>query len=232
MTDIDPDEHARALADESLAAGDPTGWFERLYAASETGAAVVPWDRGRPNPALVAWAERRALDGDGGRAVVVGSGLGDDAEYVASRGYATTAFDVSASATRAARRRFPGSRVEYVTADLLALPDAWRGAFDLVVESITVQALPVAVRRHAIAAVGSLVAPGGTLLVIAAAREPSDGTVDGPPWPLLRGEVESFASGTLRAVRIEGLGEPSSPHPVRWRAEFTRSAAGPVDDPT
>src|SRR2546423_15065355 len=38
----DPDEHLYRLAAESLAAGDPTGWFQRLYA--DAGSAV-PWDR-------------------------------------------------------------------------------------------------------------------------------------------------------------------------------------------
>ena len=117
--------------------------------------------------------------------------------------------------------------VEYAVADLLAAPGTWRGAFDLVVESITVQALPIALRRDAVAAVRDLVAPGGTLLVIAAAREASDDPSEGPPWPLLRTEVASFAAGTLRAVRIEGLGEASSPSATRWRAEFVRGVAEP-----
>jgi ubiquinone/menaquinone biosynthesis C-methylase UbiE len=73
---------------------------------------------------------------------VVGCGLGDDAEYVAGRGFDTVAFDISASAIRAARRRYPDSAVHYVTADLLDPPGEWERAFDLVVESLTLQALP------------------------------------------------------------------------------------------
>ena len=138
----DPDLHARRLAGEALAAGDPTGWFEPLYAAAEAGDAVVPWDRGIPHQLLVAWAETTGLDGTGRTALVVGCGLGEDAQFVARFGFDTIAFDVSASAIRAARRRFPESAVYYLTADVLEPPPSWRNAFDLVVESMTLQALP------------------------------------------------------------------------------------------
>src|SRR5215468_11492444 len=123
--------YARQLAAESIARGDPTGWFEPLYAAAEQRATTVPWADLAPYPGLVS-----ALAGvpGRGRALVIGCGLGDDAEHVASLGFATVAFDVSPTAVDAARRRFPCSTVEYVHADLLSPPQSWVGAFDLVVE--------------------------------------------------------------------------------------------------
>jgi SAM-dependent methyltransferase len=212
------DEDVSRLAAESLAEGDATGWFERLYRDAADGRAVIPWDRGGPHPLLVPWAEQ--LAGDGRRALVVGAGLGGDAELVAARGYETVAFDVSPTAVESARRRFPGSAVRYVTADLLEPPAEWRGAFDLVVESLTVQSLPPQLHRAAIARVGELVAPCGTLLVIAAGRD-EDEAVDGPPWPLTPAEIDAFAGGDLRAVRVEDLREPGV---RRWRAEYRRAA--------
>jgi SAM-dependent methyltransferase len=202
-------------------ADEATGWFERLYAAAEAGEAVVPWDDRAASPLLVEWTAARALDGRGRRAIVVGCGLGDDAEHVASLGFRTVAFDIAPTAIRGARRRFPGSPAEYVVADLLALPAEWRGAFDLVVEHITVQALPDPVRPAAIAAVASLVAPGGTLIVVSGARD--DGApADGPPWPLTRAEIEAFATGGVEAVAIEDLRGQAAPWSRRWRAEFRR----------
>jgi SAM-dependent methyltransferase len=198
---------------------DPTSWFEPLYAAAEAGDAVVPWDRGGPSPLLVEWTDRRALHGHGRRAVVVGCGLGDDAEHVAGLGFRTVAFDIAPTAIRGARRRFPDSRVEYLVADLLDPPADWHRAFDLVVESITVQALPDPPRAAAIANVASLVAPGGTLLVLAAAREQHE-PANGPPWPLTRAEVEAFATGGVTAARIEDLRNMPDPWERRWRAEF------------
>lgn len=221
MSAADPDEAARRLATESLAAADPIGWFERLYAAASDGEAVVPWDRGGPNPLLVEWTSGRDL-GDVGRALVVGSGLGGDAEHIAGLGSETVAFDVSATAVATARSRHPGSRVEYLTADLLDPPTAWTQAYDLVIESLTVQSLPVTVRRTAIANVAAFVRPGGRLLLIAFAGF-ADDAFEGPPWPLSRADVETFTSEGLAIERLEDIADADG-GPHQWRVEFVRSA--------
>jgi SAM-dependent methyltransferase len=222
MTEPDPDERSKDLATESLAADDPTGWFEHLYAAAEEGEAVVPWDRGAPRLLLVQWAEGRGLEGEGRRALVVGCGFGDDAEFVAGLGFDTVAFDIAPSAVRAAQRRFPNSKVQFLVADLLDPAATWREAFDLVVESHTVQSLPDPPRRQAIAQVAHMVAPGGTLIVIAAARDEQDGPVQGPPWPLTKDEIDAFETDDLQPVRIEDLLDPADLEVRRWRAEFHR----------
>jgi SAM-dependent methyltransferase len=215
----DPDEQARRFAGESLADADPTGWFERLYNAAAEGGATVPWDRGHAHPLLIEWSEATRPDGRGKRALVVGSGLGDDAELVAGFGYDTVAFDISETAVRTARSRYPDSAVDYVTADLLEPPSAWTEACDLVVECQTVQSLPPEAHLAAIANVGRFVAPGGLLLVIALGEvEP----FEGPPWPLTRSEIDAFAAGGLSAVRVEDLSHQDNPGLHRWRAEFRR----------
>jgi SAM-dependent methyltransferase len=226
MTQTDPDEQAGRLAAESLAALDATGWFDRLYLAAEEGKATVPWDRGAPQRMLVEWAEARGVEGAGRRALVVGCGFGEDAEYFARLGFETVAFDVSGAAVRGALRRFPESKVEYLTADLLNPPARWRAAFDLVVESLTVQSLPEPQRRQAIGLVARLVRPGGTLIVVAAARDEAEGPVQGPPWPLTRAEIDAFASSGLRPVAVEDLDRPDLPFRRRWRAEFRHPEPG------
>jgi SAM-dependent methyltransferase len=213
---------ARRLAAASLAAGDPTGWFETLYAASRAGTADVPWDVPEPS------AHLRALDlpaGDGRRALIVGCGPGRDAEYVAALGYRVTAFDIAATAIALARERHPASTVDYVVADLLDPPAAWREAFDLVLESNNVQALPAGIRAAAIATVGTFVAPGGTLIVLAAATTRLDGHGEGPPWPLTRAEIDAFATGGLRADTVTRTAAPGTTLPTRWRAVFTSRTA-------
>ena len=196
---------------------DPLAWFERLYVEVDEGTATAPWDRGGPNPLLVEWAEARGLDGTGRRAIVVGAGLGDDAEYFAARGFDTVAFDLAATAVQLALRRFPRSRVDYRVANLLDAPAEWRGAFDLVIESITVQSMPPELHARGIEAVAALVAPGGTLVVYSAGREEGE-AVEGPPWPLTRAEVEAFATDGLAPVLIEERRHDG----FRWRAEFAR----------
>jgi SAM-dependent methyltransferase len=211
------DNDADRFARPALDAGDPTGWFDRLYQEAAGGRATVPWDRPTPSTGL----DSAGLPPGGGRrALVVGCGLGRDAEFVARLGYATTAFDISPTAVRDCRARHPQSAVDYRVADLLDPPAHWSQAFDLVVESNTVQALPRTLRAAAIASVRSFVAPAGTLLVLAAAAT-STGS-DGPPWPLTRDEVESFGTGGVRAVAIESLPSADARFETRWRARFTR----------
>ena len=204
------DAESARLAARALANGRPTAWFEELYAAGAREEITMPWDRTRPSALLADWLTG---SGAGRTAVVVGCGLGADAEFVAAHGFATTAFDISATAVRTARRRYPTSPVDYRTADLFALPDGW--AFDLVVEIINVQALPVSLRARAVAAVAGLVAPGGTLLVVENVR--TGPLSPRPPWPFTRAEIASFADHGLAPVAIEQLDDGIP----RWRAEFS-----------
>ena len=79
---------------------------------------------------LVEWAENRGVDGRGRRALVIGCGLGQDAEYVAGLGFDAVAFDIAPTAIRVARDRFRWSPVDYLVADLLAPSAEWHQAFD------------------------------------------------------------------------------------------------------
>jgi len=196
---------------------DPTGFFEPLYVEAADGKRTVPWDRDEAHPLIAEWAQD--VNGTGRRALVVGSGLGTDAEFVAERGFDVVAFDVSPTAIATTRERFPDSVVEYRTADLLDPPAEWHLAFDLVVESLTVQSMPVAFHAPAIDQVARTVAPGGTLLVIATAHH-EPGEPEGPPFPLTCGEIEAFATDGLEPVGIEDVRWPEVP--ARWRAEFRR----------
>ena len=162
---------AREIAHNHLKVGDPLGWFEDLYSQAGKDTSIIPWADLTPNPNLIAWLERQGSAGSG-LALKVGSGLGDDAEELAERGYETTAFDISPSAIARSRARFPDSSVSYVQADLFSAPTEWLGRFDFVLESYTLQVLPPELRGEAIRCIASFVAPGGTLLVIARGREP------------------------------------------------------------
>jgi len=213
---------ARSLAAESLARNDPVGWFERLYAAAARGEATVPWADRVPNPHVIAWLDREAPPA--GRALDVGTGLGDTAEALAARGHRVVAFDVSPSAVDDARRRFPRSPVRYEVADVLAPPAGYDAAFDLVVECYTLQVLPPPARARATAALRRFVAPGGTLLVVARGRKPDEPPGE-MPWPLTRAEIEEIASDGLALVAFEDFRDDEEPPVRRFRATFRRRGA-------
>jgi 2-polyprenyl-3-methyl-5-hydroxy-6-metoxy-1,4-benzoquinol methylase len=223
----------RARARERLDAIDPykragesdpkrQEWFEAVYALADGDPAGVPWAHLEPRPALEDWLQAHSLAGR--RALDVGCGLGDNAEALARAGARVTAFDLVERAVQWARERFPQSKVDYRVADLFNAPDEWRGAFDLVHELYTLQALPEKLLPDAARALASFVAPGGTLLVISRARD-DDEEIGGPPWPLTKQDIESFAVDGLRLVLLEDI-PPSGPLLRHWRAEFRRDEAG------
>lgn len=212
----DWDLRADELAGEAIGRGEPTAWFDRLYAEGLAGEISVPWDREDPNPQLAEWAETVGLDGAGRTAVVVGCGLGADAEFLAGLGFATTGFDVSPAAIREAQRRHPQTLVDYRVEDLLALSGDLVGRFDLVVEIFTLQALPDPPRADAAVAVVGLVRPGGRLLVVAFRDDGSERSDQGPPFALGRDFMQSLGSDLLYVVRLEERPGP------RWLAEYRR----------
>jgi SAM-dependent methyltransferase len=175
---------------------DAVSWFDRLYAAADRDRAAIPWASLEPCPWVPGMLER--FPGPG-RAVIVGCGLGDDAEAVAAAGYDTVAFDVSDEAVSWAKDRHPDSPVEYAVRDLLRLPAEMRRNFDLVVEVRTIQSLPPTLRAQAITGVADLIAPGGRALVVALSRP--DGTVpSGPPWPVASKELDGFVEAGLTLI--------------------------------
>ena len=170
------------------------------------------WRSGRGRPDLT---------GRGRSAVVVGCGLGADAEFLAQLGFRTVAFDISDTAVRIARDRHPDSAVDYRTADLLDLPRGlasersiwwWR--------STRCKHCRSRCGRPRLTAVGSLVAPGGTLLAIYSAREIGEPLPAGPPWPLDRSDIGAFATGGLQENSVELMSRGDGTR--QWLAEFGR----------
>lgn len=176
-------------------------WFEPLYAQAEGDAAQIPWSMTGAVPYLTQWLSQAARNSEGRRAVVVGCGLGDDAEAIAAAGFEVTAFDVSESAIAWAKQRFPDSSVNYVSADLFNVPAEWQGAFDLVFDFRTIQALPLSVREEVIEKITALGAPGSTVLIATYLREADSDPGDRPPWPLTLEELSHFEKVGLEVVK-------------------------------
>lgn len=223
MTDMERAQ-ARArlkrLAAEFTTKGDPTGWFDILYQAARGNEEAIPWAHMMANPLLIEWMTRNQSSGDGKSALVVGCGLGDDAEAMASYGFAVTAFDISPEAIRWCQRRFPNSQVHYTVADLLSLPGEWSQQFDVIVEAYTLQSLPdEALRAQAAAHLTRCVAPTGSLLVICRGRDQHEeqGTM---PWPLTRAELAVFEQLGLRETSFEDILDQEEPPTRRFRAHF------------
>ena len=214
-------DEVRRLALESINRGDATGWFEELYQRASGDWDRVPWADRAANPFLVEWLRLPATRASGASCLVVGCGLGDDAEVLSEAGFRVVAFDISRTAVEACRSRFPASAVEYVEADALAPPPAWTACFDLVFESYTLQVLPPAARAVATEALAALVAPRGRLLVLCRARDRDD-PVGQLPWPLLREELDAFCDHGLVEVSLQSFFDDETPPVRRFRALYQR----------
>lgn len=214
---------ARDIAYRQLEAGDSLGWFDELYSQAGGDASIIPWADLIPNPNLVGWLDRNQVVGTGRKALKVGSGLGDDAEELAQRGFTTTAFDISVSAIAWSQRRFPQSTVSYGVADLFCAPAEFRGAFDFVLESYTLQVLPPDLRRDAMHSIASFVSPQGTLLIIARGRESSD-PKGKMPWPLTKQELTTFQTFNLKEISFEDYLDDEDPPVRRFRVVYQRKS--------
>jgi SAM-dependent methyltransferase len=214
-------DNAKHLAKQHLETGRYLDWFEALYTGSGGDVGAIPWAECAVNPGLAAWLERSAVRGSGRRALVIGCGLGDDAEALAQLGFDVTAFDLAPAAIDWCRRRFPGSRVNHRVANLLEPPEDWSRGFDFVFEAYTLQSLPPDMLPRAIERAADFLAPGGTLLVICRARDAGE-PADGPPWPLARSDLARFAACGLAESRFEDYMDAENPPVRRFRAQYSR----------
>jgi len=212
---------ARFLAEQSISEDDPTGWFEVLYAKAKSEELPVPWADMAPNPNLMEWLEQTKIDGKNKNALKIGCGLGDDAEALSRQGFDVIGFDISETAIAWCMGRFPKTRVQYITADLLNAPSEWHGHFDFVLESYTLQVLPDPLRSDAIKIISDFVAPGGTLLVICRARDVQDDPRQ-MPWPLLRSELDAFLDWGLSQKSFEDYFDNEDPPVRRFRAVYEK----------
>jgi SAM-dependent methyltransferase len=192
----------RQLAAIYLQEDDPTGWFEELYFSAQGNEAAIPWADLTVNPNLASWLDENKIQGNGKTALVVGCGLGDDAEALANIGFAVTAFDIAPTAIAWCQQRFPQSHVNYIVEDLLNPNLLIDRQFDFILESYTLQALPAKIRQRAIEQIARSIAPLGKLLVICRGRgvNQPEGEL---PWPLTKEELNYFVDLGLQQVKFE-----------------------------
>lgn len=213
---------ADALRDAFERKGDLMGWFDACYAQAQGEAALIPWAHEVARPEFVEWLDALPPERRTGRALDIGCGLGDNAARLALAGFEVTAFDISQTAVRWARERFPDLGIEWRVADLADPPDDFHAAFDLVNETYTLQALRSPHRERAIRSLADFVKPGGTLLVLGRGRH-ADEPENPPPWPLVMDELECLEQAGLEQVRFGDFHSDRNGVPVRhFRIEYRR----------
>lgn len=214
-------ENTKKIASEFIEKGDPTGWFDALYAEAKGDNEHIPWADLEPNRFLTCWAQNADLQGNGRNALVVGCGLGDDAKFLDDLGFRVTAFDVSPKAIEWARKIHADTEIVFQTADLFNAPEEWQNAFDFVLEVYTIQALPLDLREKTIDAISRFVARNGELIVVTRGRE-DDEEPEGLPWALSKKDLSRFEENGLKQINLtEMFGDEEDPI-RRFVVEFER----------
>lgn len=190
MSEFDPLKY-KAMVKHHQENDDPLGWFDSIYTDAEGDHNAVFWADLKPSPYLLEWISSAQPSAKGKKAIVIGCGVGDDAEALSKHGYEVTAFDISPEAIRLCKNRYPDTKVNYLVKNLFDYPSQWKEAFDLVYECNTIQVLPGKYRTQARDAMVSLLAPKGHILVSCRSRLKGK-QEDAIPLPLDKDEIDGF----------------------------------------
>lgn len=180
----------QTIAAEFIQKQQPLDWFEEVYQKGKSGELTIAWADLVPNPNVKTWFEKYKIRGEGKTALVIGCGLGEDAEYLAELGYETDAFDISPTAIEWAKERWQGTKVNYFVADLFKLAAK---QYDFVLEIYTIQTLPEVLRAKAIDILPNFIAENGQMLLICRSREENE-LVENVPYPLTKLELSALES--------------------------------------
>ncbi|MGI8669045.1 MAG: class I SAM-dependent methyltransferase [Aridibacter sp.] len=215
-------EKMKQIAAEYIEKGDFYGWFDKIYRETENDSEQIPWVDFEPNRFLVEWSKTANLQGNNRKALVVGCGLGDDAEFLDDLNFDVTAFDFSEKAIEIAEKIHGESDIKFYAADLFNPSKEWQQAFDFVLEVYTIQALPLNLREKTIKAISNFVAENGELIVVQRFRE-NDEEPEALPWALSPNDLSNFEKNGLTQTGFSEFYGDEEDEPIkRFVAEYRR----------
>jgi SAM-dependent methyltransferase len=158
-------------------------WDER-YRQNATG-----WELGTPTPAFVDCFS--GLKNNLGSLLVLGSGSGHDAIWLAQQGYKVTGVDFSLEAVHRSLSNAKLANVSptFLRRDVFELSPDEFGWFDIIVEYVTFCAINPSRRAEFVRVVSNMLRPGGTFVGL---FFPLDNRSGGPPFAVNIDEIREL----------------------------------------
>jgi cyclopropane fatty-acyl-phospholipid synthase-like methyltransferase len=158
-----------------------------------------PWDTGRAQFEIVALEEKGGIRG---RVLDAGCGTGENALYLATKGYEVWGVDLSPTAISKAneKARERDIDVRFSVHDVLDLPSLGM-VFDTVIDSGVFHTFPDDAREAFVASVASVLSPGGVYHMIAFSElEPGS-------WGPRRVTAAEIRSTFSQGWRVDGISD-------------------------
>lgn len=220
MSDFDPQKY-KAMVKSFQDDDNPTGWFDSIYTDARGNFENVFWADLKVHPYLRIWLDSETQISTKKKAIVIGCGVGDDAEAIGHAGYEVTAFDISPEAIKLCKKRYPDTKVRYLVADLFNYPKDWHENFDLVYECNTIQVLPGKYRIQARDAMISLLSNQAYILVSCRSREKNK-QEDAIPLPLDKYEIDGFIRCDLEEKSFLAYDDEQIPSVAQFFASYQK----------
>lgn len=190
MEVFDPKEY-KSMVKQYQEEDKPLDWFDTIYKIAHGDHTKVFWADLKPSPYLINWLEKDIIKKSSKKAIVIGCGVGDDAEALSEYGFEVTAFDISPTAIELCKSRYPNTKVNYLIANLFDYDKSWFQNFDLVYECNTIQVLPGEYRIKARVSISNLICKDGYVLVSCRSRDEGK-QLDDIPLPMDKKEIDKF----------------------------------------
>jgi 2-polyprenyl-3-methyl-5-hydroxy-6-metoxy-1,4-benzoquinol methylase len=221
MEVFDPKEY-KNMVKQYQEENKPLDWFDTIYKIAHGDHTKVFWADLEPSPYLINWLEKNIIKKSSKKAIVIGCGVGDDAEALSKYGFEVTAFDISPTAIELCKNRYPNTKVNYLVANLFDYDKSWFQNFDLVYECNTIQVLPGEYRIKARVCISNLVCKDGYALV--SCRSRAEGKqLDDIPLPLDKKEIDKFkVDDKLEEISFLSYNDNQTPRVPHFFAVYKR----------